>query len=260
MSSRFSLPRQPEPIEEKGAPAYLAEFIGTLVLVLAITGLVSASAVTGLSLTNLALVHALALMGIVYSIGSISGAHVNPAVTLAMLSIRKISARDGGIYIVMQLLGGLAGALLAKSFFLGRGALVNYGAPGISDRYLQGGSVGLAFLAEAIGAFLLMWAVMGTAVNPTAPKGVAGAAIGGALALGVLIFGPATGASFNPARWFGPAAVSGTWTDTWLYILAPVAGALVAALSYRLIMDMSNVPAQTARRGESVPQPPVAAG
>ena len=67
---------------------------------------------------------------------------------------------------------------------------------------------------------------MGTAVNPDAPKGVAGAAIGGALALGVLIFGPATGASFNPARWFGPALVAGTWDNAWLYILAPIVGAL----------------------------------
>jgi MIP family channel proteins len=259
--SRFShAVRSPEPIEEKGTPAYLAEFLGTLVLVLAITGLVSASAVTGLSLTNLALVHALALMGIVYSIGTISGAHVNPAVTLGLLTIRKITGRDAGIYILMQALGGVAGAFLAKAFFLGRGALVNYGTPGISDRYLQGGSVGLAFLAEAIGAFLIVWAVMGTAVNPTAPKGVAGAAIGGALALGVLIFAPATGASFNPARWFGPALASGTWTDAWLYILAPIVGGIVAALTYRVIMEMSAIPAQTARRGESVEQPPVAAG
>ncbi len=252
--------RSPEPIEEKGTPAYLAEFLGTLVLVLAITGLVSASAVTGLSLTNLALVHLLALMGIVYSIGAISGAHVNPAVTLALLAIRKITGREAGMYIVMQLLGGLAGAFLAKAFFLGRGALVNYGTPGISDRYLQGGSVGLAFLAEAIGAFLIVWAVMGTAVNPTAPKGVAGIAIGGALGLGELIFAPATGGSFNPARWFGPALASGTWSDAWMYILAPIAGGILAALIYRTIMEMSAIPAQTARRGESVEQPPVAAG
>src|SRR3954468_1971696 len=251
--------RSPEPIEEKGPPAYFAEFLGTLVLVLAITGLVSASAVTGLSLTNLALVHALALMGIVYSIGSISGAHVNPAVTLGLLTIRKITGRDAGIYIVMQALGGIAGALLAKSFFLGRGALVNYGAPGVSDRYLQGGSIGLAFLAEAIGAFLIVWAVMGTAVNPTAPKGVAGAAIGGALALGVLIFGPATGASFNPARWFGPALASGTWTDAWLYILAPIVGAVGAAFTYLSVMQLESpaLPTQPARRGESA-EPPVA--
>ena len=77
-----------------------------------------------------------------------------------------------------------------------------------------------------------MWAVMGTAVNPDAPKGVAPWAIGGALGLAVLIFGPATGGSFNPARWFGPALVSGTWTDGWLYVIGPIIGAAVAALTY----------------------------
>jgi len=238
--------------------AYLAEFVGTLVLVLAITGYVSASS-RALEIFPLAIVHGLALMAIVYSIGSISGAHVNPAVTLAMLAIKKIDPREAGIYIVVQVLGGIAGALLAKAFFLGRGAIVGYGTPGVSDLYLQGGNLGLAFLAEAIGAFILVWAVMGTAVNPNAPKGVAGAAIGGALALGVLIFGPATGASFNPARWLGPALAAGIWDDAWLYILAPIAGAVAAAFSYLAVMRLSEpeLPAQTARRGESA-EPPVA--
>src|SRR4051794_8552737 len=238
--------------------SYAAEFVGTLVLVLAITGYVSASS-EALAIFPLAVVHGLALMGIVYTIGSISGAHVNPAVTLALLAIRKISGRDAGVYIGAQALGGVAGAFLAKLFFEERGALVNYGAPAIDPHYLQGGSVTLAFLAEAIGAFVLMWAVMGTAVNPDAPKGVAGAAIGGALALGVLIFGPATGASFNPARWFGPALVSGTWTDAWLYIIAPIVGAVGAAFAYLSIMKLStpSVPTQTARKGESA-EPPVA--
>src|SRR5215207_2721025 len=118
-------------MQENRFGAYLAEFVGTLVLVLAITGFVSASAFTGLDLLALAIVHAIALMAIVYTIGAISGAHVNPAVTLALLAIRKISSRDAGIFIAMQVLGGVAGALLAKMFFLGRGSLVNYGAPAI---------------------------------------------------------------------------------------------------------------------------------
>ncbi len=238
--------------------AYLAEFVGTTVLVLAITGFVSASS-RGLELLPLAIVHALALMGIVYTIGSISGAHVNPAVTLALLALRKISPRDAGSFIGMQAAGGILGAWLAREFFLGRGAVVGYGTPSISDAYLQGGSVFLAFLAEAIGAFLLMWAVMGTAVNPNAPKGVAGAAIGGALALGVLIFGPATGASFNPARWFGPALVAGEWSHAWLYILAPIVGAIAAAYTYLAVMRLGEppLPTQSPRRGESA-EPPVA--
>jgi len=246
-------------MQENRFGAYLAEFVGTLVLVLAITGFVSASGFTSLDLLGLAVVHAIALMAIVYTIGAISGAHVNPAVTLALLAIRKISSRDAGIYIAMQAAGGIAGALLAKMFFLGRGSVVNYGAPAIDDLYLQGGSVWLAFLVEAIGAFLLMWAVMGTAVNPNAPKGVAGVAIGGALGLGVLIFGPTTGASFNPARWLGPSLASGHWDNAWLYILAPIVGAAGAAFTYLAVMRMNEppLPTQSARRGESA-EPPVA--
>src|SRR3954471_2482664 len=134
-----------EPIEEHGPPAYIAELIGTLVLVLAITGYVSASS-DALEIFPLAIVHGLALMGIVYTIGAISGAHVNPAVTLALLAIRKITGRDAGFYIGAQVLGGICGALLSRAFFLDRGSLVNYGAPAISPHYLQGGSVWLGFL------------------------------------------------------------------------------------------------------------------
>jgi MIP family channel proteins len=251
--------REPEVAEDKGFGAYFAEFIGTALLVLAITAFVSASAFTQLDLLALAIVHMLALMAIVYTIGSISGAHVNPAVTLAMLAIRKISQRDAAAYILLQVVGGIVGALLARWFFLGRGSAVAYGTPAVSDLYLQGGSVLLALLAEAIGTFILVWAVMGTAVNPNAPKGVAGIAIGGALGLGVLLFGPATGASFNPARWFGPAIVSGEFGDFWLYILGPIIGALAAAFGYLAIMRMNEppLPAQTPRRGESA-EPPVA--
>src|SRR5215207_7360239 len=113
----------------KRPAAYIAEFVGTAVLVLAITGYISASSVQ-VEIFPLAIVHGLALMGIVYTIGSISGAHVNPAVTAA---------------------------LLAKMFFEARGAAVNYGTPGLSDAYLGGGKVGLGFLAEAIGTFILVW-------------------------------------------------------------------------------------------------------
>ena len=145
------------------------------------------------------------------------------------------------------------------AFFKVRGDVVNYGTPAVSNLFLNGGSAFLALIAEALGAFLLTWAVMGTAVNPSAPKGVAGFAIGGALGVGVLIFGPATGASFNPARWFGPALVSGHWTDAWLYILGPIVGAVAAALLYRLVMELDErpLPAQSPVRGESA-EPPLA--
>ncbi len=107
-----------EAVGHEALSACIAEFVGTLVLVLAITGYVSASS-RALEIFLLAIVHGLALMGIVNTIGSILGADVNPAVTLALLAIKKIDPREVGLYIVLQLLGGIAGALLAKMFFLG---------------------------------------------------------------------------------------------------------------------------------------------
>ena len=245
-------------MESKGPAAYITEFVGTFFLVLGIIGVVSAGAGEAV-LTNVALVHTLVLMSLVYAIGSVSGCHVNPAVTLALMTVRKISNRDAGIYIACQVAGGVCAGLVVSWFFNVRGELVNYGTPAVSDLYLQGGSAFLAFLAEGLGAFLLMWAVMGTAVNPAAPKGVAGFAIGGALGVGVLIFGPATGASFNPARWFGPALASGEFADAWLYILGPIVGAVAAAVLYRTVMELDErpLPAQEPARGESA-EPPLA--
>jgi MIP family channel proteins len=245
---------------EKGPAAYIAEFVGTFFLVLAICGVVSAGAPNGVTVTDLGLVHTFALMVMVYAIGSISGCHVNPAVTLALTAVRKLSGRDAGVYIACQLAGGVCAGLLVKAFFNLRGGLVNFGAPALNPTFLHGGSVWLGFLAEALGAFALMWAIMGTAVNPAAPKGVAGIAIGGALGFAVMIFGPATGGSFNPARWFGPSLASGHWTDWWMYILAPIAGAVGAAFVYRQVMELDArvLPAQPPSRGESAAaHPPV---
>jgi MIP family channel proteins len=245
-------------MEPKGPAAYISELVGTFFLVLGITGVISAGAGAA-PLLNVAFVHTLVLMAMVYAIGSISGCHVNPAVTLGLLAIRKINGRDAGIYIVCQVIGAVLAALLVHAFFSARGGAVNFGTPAVSNLFLSGGNAFLAMIAEAVGAFLLVWAIMGTAVNPAAPKGVAGIAIGGALGVGVLIFGPATGASFNPARWFGPALVSGTFTDGWLYIIGPIIGAVAAAALYRTVMELDErpLPAQSPVRGESA-EPPLA--
>lgn len=242
---------------DKGYPAYLAEFIGTTILVLAICAFISRSAPLPVDLLSIGLVHAIALMALVYAIGSISGAHVNPAVTLALLMVRQISPRDATGYLGSQFAGGLVGALLARMFYSTRGGVLDFGAATVSPRFLHGGSVWLALIAEAVGTFILMWAVMGTAVNADAPKGVAGVAIGGSLGLAVLLFGPATGGSFNPARWFGPALVSGTWSDGWLYVIGPVLGAAAAAAIYLYVMEHARklVPAQPPEVGESATPP-----
>src|SRR4051794_9351246 len=255
-------------MEPKGPAAYISEFVGTFFLVLGICGVVSAGAGHAL-LTNVALVHTLVLMSLVYAIGSISGCHVNPAVTLALLAIRKISGRDAGIYIVCQVAGAVLAGLAVHEFFRASGAVVDYGTPAVANTYLHGGSAFVAMIAEALGAFLLMWAVMGTAVNPAAPKGVAGFAIGGALGVGVLIFGPATGAprrgvagsacggppgagalffapppapAFTRARCFGPALIPGTFPGGGLYVGGPTLGAAAGAGLSRLVMELDERP------------------
>jgi MIP family channel proteins len=224
---------EPEP---RGLPAFVAELIGTFLLVFLICAFVSVTAVDDgaqFSIVGLALTHAFALMVIVYAIGGTSGAHVNPAVTIALWSARKISTANAVVYIVCQAIGGILAALVVVLLFKDAGDPVNYGTPAINDAIVQGGSVWLALLAEALGTFVLMWAVMGVAVNPRGEAALAGVAIGGALGVAELIFGLATGGSFNPARWLGPAVASGEFGDFWLYIAGPVAGALLATLAYR---------------------------
>jgi glycerol uptake facilitator protein len=173
----------------------------------------------------------------------VSGAHLNPAVTVALASIRKIRPNDAVVYILLQLSGGVAGALTTKFILSDRvaekgstavGAAVSaspeVGTPALS-KVLLGGTAQGAVL-EGLGAFFLVWAIVAVAVNPRAARDWAGLVIGGTLGLIVMIGGPLTGGSFNPARFFGPALVSGTWDDAWLYLIAPVVGGVIAAMVY----------------------------
>jgi MIP family channel proteins len=225
---------------DAGAAAYGAEFIGTLMLVFFICSFLSLSAglKQPLELAALGLVHAFVLFFLITTLGGTSGAHFNPAVSIALAALRKISPKDAAIYIVAQLAGAVGGALLVKLLYLneGRPDAVHYGATVPSQQFLQGGKVGLALVAEFIGTFALMWAIMGTAVNPRGQKEWAGLTIGATLAVAVMVIGPLTGAGFNPARSFGPALVSGTFTDFWIYIIAPIAGALAAAFGYAMLV------------------------
>jgi MIP family channel proteins len=229
-------------VQDRGPAAYLAEFVGTLMLVFFICAVVSLYGPEP-SQTNpnpfvdfsvIGLVHVLVLFVLIQTLAVVSGAHFNPAVTAAMTALRQIKVADAGIYILAQLAGAVAGALLVKGILLDEGEVENYGTPAVSD-LLDGAILG-GMVVEAIGTFFLMWAIIGVAVNPRATVDWAALAIGGALGMGVMVLAPLTGAGFNPARSFGPALVSGEWggADTFLlvYVLAPVVGALVAALIY----------------------------
>jgi MIP family channel proteins len=227
-------------VEARTVAAYAAEGVGTFLLVFFICSLLSIKSAGGLQLdlAGLGMLHALVLGVLVYALGASSGAHFNPAVTVGMLAIRQIRPRDAARYIVFQLIGGVLAGLLVLLLFHHVGAASNYGATAVNANVLPGGSPWLGLIAEAIGTFMLMWAVMAVAVNPKGEKHFAGLVIGGALGLAVMVVGPATGAGLNPARWFGPALASGSFPDFWIFILGPIAGALAAALGYRaLVLD-----------------------
>ena len=225
-------------IEARSSAAYTAEGIGTFLLVFFICGVISVgnAGVLQLDLAGLGMLHALTLGVLVYALAASSGAHFNPAITVAQLAIRRIRARDAAAYIVFQLAGGALAGLLVLLLFHHAGASVDYGATAINAKVVPHGSPWLGLLDEAIGTFILMWAVMAVAVNPRGEKHFAGLVIGGALGLAVMVFGPATGAGLNPARWLGPALASGSYADFWIYIAGPVAGALAAALAYRALV------------------------
>jgi len=222
---------------ERGPAAYIAEFIGTFALTFFICAAVSVFVSERLSdFVVIGLVHAFALFFLVQTLSAVSGAHLNPAVTVALTATRQISLPDALIYIVAQLAGAVAAALVVKALFVDfdNAATQNYGAPAISDRL--GEKVGLGMLAEFLGTFFLVWAIAGAAVNPRANKDWAALTIGFTLGLGALVFAPLTGAALNPARAFGPSLVAGSFGGAaeflLAYVLAPVLGGLAAAFIY----------------------------
>jgi len=235
--------------EERGPAAYAAEFIGTFALVLFITAAVSLYVTPAapnapapfIDFSVIGFVHAFALFMLIQTLAVVSGAHFNPAVTVALAALRQIRPVDAAIYIVSQLAGAVAGALVTKALLteFKNADAVHYGAPAISDKI--GEKVGLGMLAEGIGTFFLVWVIVGVAVNPRAAKDWAAFAIGATLGLIVMVFAPLTGGAFNPARSFGPALVSGEWGSAsdfiLVYVLAPVIGAVLAAFIYfRLVI------------------------
>ena len=221
-------------MEPKGARAYVAELVGTFVLVLFIGLVVSLSSRAALGFTDWAvigLVHAFVLALLIASLAGVCGAHFNPAVTLALTATKKFRGADAGVYILMQLAGATLAALVVKALLLDEGKPVNYSATLINKAFFQTDSLG--FVAELLGTFLLMAAITGTAVVAKNKSDITPWLIGGALGAAVMCIGPMTGAGLNPARAFGPLLVSGTlWDDfgtfLFVYTLGPIVGALIA--------------------------------
>ncbi len=226
-------------MEDRGPAAYIAEFFGTLMLVFFICAVVSlygpepspANPNPFVDFGVIGLVHVLLLFVLIQTLAIVSGAHFNPAVTVALAGLRQIKIPDAAIYIVAQLAGAVAGALLVKAILLDEGRAENYGAPAVSN--IVDGAAFPGLVVEAIGTFFLLWAIIGVAVHPRAAKDWAAFAIGGALGMGVMVLAPITGAGFNPARSFAPMLVSGEWDDFFVvYLIGPLIGALVASFLY----------------------------
>lgn len=235
-------------MQDRGLAAYIAELVGTLLLVFFITSVVALyvavgeSAQFGSDFAVVGLTHFLVLFALIISIGVASGGHFNPVITAAFIAIRRIDPIDGLVYMLAQLSGGVLGALLTKAFLLDEGRASDYGAAKVSP--ILGGAF-QGFLVEGIGAFVLVLTVLAVALNPEVRRWAA-LSIGGALGMAVMVLGPLTGGSFNPARWFGPALVGDAFSDAWVYIFGPLAGALLAAVVYKFIVEPSSGPVQEA--------------
>lgn len=223
----------------------VAELVGTAILVTFGAGSVVAALTLGggeLSYAGLgfiALAFAVAIAVAVAGFGSVSGAHINPAVTFALAVTRRFAWVEVVPYMVAQLVGGAVAALLiVAAFGTGAADLGGVGGTSLGD----GVAYGSGIVAEAIGTFILVFAVMALAVDSRAPQGWAPFMIGLAVACAILVIGPLTGGSLNPARTFGPylaATLFGgdvAWSQFALYWIGPLAGGVIAAVVYDLVV------------------------
>ena len=211
-----------------------AEFLGTFGLVFVGTAVIVADSFPGgkAGLLGIALAQGLILALSVTMTMGISGGHLNPAVTLGFLAIKRIELKTALGYIGAQLLGGIAGAFASRALIPNNvGRLLNNGVPQINSNVQLGGAV----MLEALMTFFLMSAVITTVTNPRAVK-QGGLWAGVALAAMILVGGPITGAALNPVRALGPAIVSGAWAGQIAYWIGPILGALAAAFLWEKVL------------------------
>ena len=209
-----------------------AEFVGTFALVFAGAGAIVINAQESNVITHIgiAATFGLVIMVMIYAVGHISGAHFNPAVTLAFASARHFPAREVVPYWIAQFGAAIAAASVLRMMF---GNVAELGSTQPSGSMLQ------SFWLEIILTFGLMFVIVSVATDTRAVGQAAAIAIGGTVGLAAMFGGPISGASMNTARSLGPALVSGEFSALWIYILAPPIGAVLGALTYGVIRGES---------------------
>jgi aquaporin NIP len=180
-----------------------------------------------LGVVGIGLVFGLVIMTMIYATGHLSGAHINPAVTIAFTLTRHFALRDAGAYVGAQLAGATAAALLLLAVWPDQPAALGATVPSVST--------GSALVYELVMTAVLMFVIIAVATDTRAVGAAAAIAIGGTVGLDAIFGGPVTGASMNPARSFGPALAAGEWHDFWIYVAGPLAGAALGAFAYQLI-------------------------
>lgn len=241
--------------------ALLAEACGTFWFVLVGAGAIVTNNMTGgvVGLVGVALAFGLALAVAISCFGAISGAHFNPAVTVALAIAKKHPWDRVPTYIGAQLAGALLAGIFLRLIFDHAPAAVEATALG-TPTVARGVTLLTAIIIEALLTIFLVWAVFGTAVSPNAPR-IAGFGIGLSVVAATLFASPLTGASMNPARWFGPALASGQLAGGAVHLLGPLIGAAVAGFSYLYIFghpaerEPIDLPRPAARSAEPEPEP-----
>lgn len=214
----------------------LAEGLAAFALVFAGCGAIITNQARGgaLGTVGIALVFGLVIMVMVYATGHLSGAHINPAVTLAFTLTRHLPAGEAAAYVGAQVAGAIAAALLLTAIWPSQPADLGATVPSIG--------AGSAFAYELVMTAILMFVIMAVATDTRAIGAGAAIAIGGVIGLDALFGGPLTGASMNPARSLGPALVAGRWDDFWVYVAGPIAGASLGAAAYQVVRHPQKPP------------------
>lgn len=224
---------------ETTGKAAVAEFVGTFALIFFGAGTIIATG-NG-DLLAIAFAYGLAMAIMVTLMAHISGGVFNPAIQVALWVTGKMPTRRSAAYIVAQLAGAVAAAALLKYFSPAPAFdAVAGGTPAVAPGY----AIGKAVLVEAVATFFLVWAVYATLIDDRgAFTKTGGFTVGLVIAIDVLAVGALTGAAMNPARWFGPALITGTWTNWWVWIVGPIAGGIIAGVAYWYLYLQGKEPA-----------------